>query len=113
MKRREFSPSTKRAAYERAGGRCEWDWGEGRCPFPLVGGGVEYHHVRDSYWGGDNSLENCSAICIGCHRQLTKKDRPRKDKARRQGDRHKGVKKRRTMGYRRFDGTPVNPGEKR
>ena len=33
---------------------------------------VEYHHDKEAEAGGDNSFENCRAVCIPCHRLLTK-----------------------------------------
>ena len=62
-KRNEFSPKTKAAAWERAGGVCE---AEG-CDAP----GDEYDHIRECWEdedGGDNSLENCKLLCVACHK---------------------------------------------
>lgn len=73
MIRREFTKATKKAAYERSRGIC------GECKLSLDIWGVEYHH-KDSR-SNDNSLENCLAICIPCHRRITKELRPLVDKA--------------------------------
>lgn len=105
-----FSIATRRAAYERSGGRCEWQWSGARCPQELTDGNVEYHHRKDVFWGGDNSLENCAAICRACHKVLTRSDAGRKAKTRTKSDRAKGIRPRkRRMGYTRFDGTVVYP----
>lgn len=78
MSRSEFSPTTRKAAWTRAGGQCEYVthgkvFGPAgyRCDTPLRAG-VEYHHVLEAALGGDNSLGNCLAVCIAHHKLLTK-----------------------------------------
>lgn len=79
MSRLEFSRSTRREALRRSGMLCEAVgilYGmvpDQRCRMPL-GKGVEFHHELPAEFGGDNSLANCLAICILCHRFVTKID---------------------------------------
>ena len=87
MARTEFSKSTKRAALERSNMRCEavgriYGLEDGiRCNVSLSKG-VEFDHITADAIGGDNSLENCSAVCTKCHRfKSTKNDTPKAAKA--------------------------------
>lgn len=78
MARREFSTKTRKLAWERSGGICEavgawYNLPSGqRCTNPLVRG-VEYDHIVLEANSHDNSLENCAAVCIPCHRHKTAK----------------------------------------
>jgi 5-methylcytosine-specific restriction protein A len=79
--RSEFTPKTKAEAARRAGGKdgnCE------RCghAFKKVGG-PEYHHRLACHLGGDNSPENCQAICTLCHAKASKKEAYERAKAER------------------------------
>ena len=66
-----FSQETRRAAYERAGGRCEClrqscaahHAGRGRPPTD----DWHAHPVRAPSEGGGDDLDNCEALCIPCH----------------------------------------------
>lgn len=98
MARREFTKPTKREALKRSGGLCE---GQGRiyglsnerCNAPLSYG-VEYDHVVLAANGGDNSLENCAAVCVRCHRWKTSNhDTPMAAKTLRQQDKARGIRK--------------------
>lgn len=97
--RREFTKQTKRDALQRSGGRCEAigamygiDFGR-RCNAPLSCG-VEFDHVILDANSKDNSLENCAAVCIKCHKIKTARhDIPVAAKTMRQRDRHLGIKK--------------------
>lgn len=97
--RHEFSKPTKREALRRSGGKCEAiggmygiDFGR-RCNAPL-GYGVEFDHVILDANSHDNSLENCAAVCIRCHKHKTAKhDIPLAAKTVRQQDRALGIKK--------------------
>ena len=51
---------------------------------PIGPGNVEYHHEKESVDGGDNSFENCRAVCIACHKILTAIFQKAKAKAERQ-----------------------------
>ncbi|WP_066923084.1 HNH endonuclease signature motif containing protein [Methylobacterium sp. CCH5-D2] len=93
MPRREFTKATQRAAFKRANGQCEGVLHTGlRCEAVVEPGRVEFDHVIPDALGGDNSLENCAALCRLCHRAKTTKDQGRIAKADRQSDRHIGVK---------------------
>ena len=79
MNRTEFTKATRVARFKLCGGRCEGmlDDGKGgqiRCDAVLVAGRVEYDHNIADGLGGDNSLENCRAICSLCHRDKTRID---------------------------------------
>jgi 5-methylcytosine-specific restriction enzyme A len=76
MSRSEFSRTTKQAALIRSGKLCEavgqrygLDFGK-RCNGPL-GYGVQFDHITADSHGGENSLENCAAVCRSCHRFKT------------------------------------------
>ncbi len=86
--RLEFTAATKRAAWERAGGRCEGTIDNPRaigviagtltlgqpCLAPIDIGCFHYDH-RDNVWTSqDNSLGNCQVLCIACHKFKTKND---------------------------------------
>lgn len=98
MSRLEFTKPIKRAALARSGALCEASgifYGlapDTRCNAPLSYG-VEFDHVLAASNGGDNSLENCAAVCLKCHRFKTAKfDTPRAAKALRQSDKHFGIR---------------------
>jgi 5-methylcytosine-specific restriction endonuclease McrA len=96
MARTEFSRKTKREALERSGYRCEaagtrYGFEDGQrcnCHLSL---GVQFDHNIPDQLGGDNSLENCMAICVQCHRFKTRNDIQQIRKSDRQRDRHSGV----------------------
>ncbi len=97
MKRLEFTKATMRSALERAGIKCEatgprYGLEEGkRCNADLAKG-VNFDHAVPAALGGDNSLENCMAVCIACHRFKTANDVAQIAKAKRQRDYDTGVK---------------------
>jgi 5-methylcytosine-specific restriction endonuclease McrA len=74
--RREFTKETKRHALKRSGLLCEavgamYGHPAGhRCNAPLSAG-VQYDHIVLDANSKDNSLENCAAVCIPCHRWKT------------------------------------------
>ena len=75
--RREFSRATRRDALRRSGMLCEavgprYGFAKGHRCNASLGKGVEFHHELEAEFGGDNSLENCLAICISCHRFVSK-----------------------------------------
>lgn len=96
MPRLEFSRATRREALRRSGQRCEasgdrYGYPEGhRCNADLSYG-VEFDHDLPAELGGDNSLENCRAICKRCHKTKTAGDIRQIRKADRQRDKHRGV----------------------
>lgn len=87
MKRIEFSPSTKRKAYDRDKGICR------ACSLPVKTGQEEYDHILPAALGGKADLANCQLLCSPCHKEKTgKEDVPRIRKADRQRARHVGAK---------------------
>lgn len=98
MSRAEFSKPTKRLALKRSGGKCEavgTPYGrdpDRRCDWPLSYG-VEFDHIILEANSHDNSLENCAAVCIPCHKFKTAKhDTPTAAKTQRQQDKNNGIK---------------------
>jgi len=92
MPRAEFSKKTMREAKERSGGLCEavgaWYGLEAgkRCNAPLDKG-IQYDHLILDANSKDNSLSNCRAVCISCHKHKTAKhDIPLAAKTKRQAD---------------------------
>ena len=79
-----FSQETRRAAYERAGGRCECLRQScaahlaGRCGRPLTDG-WHAHSVRAPREGGGDDLDNCEALCIPCHEAAEQVQSMRRD----------------------------------
>lgn len=96
MSRTEFSRKTKQAALQRSGIKCEasgtrYGMEEGQrcnCSLSL---GVQYDHDVPDQLGGDNSLENCRAICVQCHKIKTRGDIQQIRKSDRQRDKRSGV----------------------
>jgi 5-methylcytosine-specific restriction endonuclease McrA len=96
MSRTEFTRKTKQEALKRSGLRCEasgprYGFEEGQrcnCHLSL---GVQYDHAVPDALGGDNSLENCLAICVQCHKLKTKNDIRQIRKSDRQRDKAVGV----------------------
>lgn len=87
--RENFTEATKKAARERAKGRCE-DCGGPTGP----GNGPEVDHITECWEGGDNSLEN--AIVLGkkcCHEAKTAAATARRAKADRQRAQYLGTKR--------------------
>ncbi len=98
MSRSEFSKPTKRAALERSQMRCEAIGGVYgleagiRCSVSLAKG-VQFDHIIADAIGGDNSLENCAAVCPRCHLEKTRKnDVPKAAKVKRVSDKALGIK---------------------
>lgn len=89
MARLEFTRKTKREALFRAKGQCEasgpfynraWD---DPCRKNL-GLGVQFDHFILASEGGDNSLDNCRAVCPSCHSWKTRNiDTPKAAKIKR------------------------------
>lgn len=109
--RSEFTKPTKRAALERSGMLCEAvgaDYGldeKKRCNAPLSYG-LDFDHVIADSIGGDNSLENCAAVCRTCHKFKTARiDTPRAAKTKRISDKHMGIRSR-PVGNHRLQSRP-------
>jgi hypothetical protein len=63
-----------------------------RCSISLAKG-VQFDHVIADAIGGDNSLDNCAAICPRCHLEKTRKnDVPKAAKVKRVSDKALGIK---------------------
>ncbi len=99
MTRRNFTKPVKREALKRSGMHCEavgkmYGLPEGkRCNAPLSYG-VEFDHIILDANSKDNSLENCAAVCLPCHKYKTAKhDIPLAAKTVRQQDKHRGIKR--------------------
>lgn len=106
--RQNFKPQVMIAAWARCNGRCE------KCgprSAKLVPGNIFYDHIIPDYLGGPPTLKNCQVLCFEHHdRKTREQDRPVIDKSRRIRKREAGVRKtRRTIGGKRFDGTPIPP----
>ncbi len=89
MSRAEFTRTTKLAAWERSGGRCE-----SGCRRKLYPGDIEYDHRITCEQGGDNGIENCVVLSKACHGMKTHKvDAPRRAKSRSVRAKHVGADK--------------------
>lgn len=68
-----FSEEVKRAAFSRAGGRCQCErlactvHRTLKCDATLTGGRWHAHHKTASSVGGADTLSNCEVLCIPCH----------------------------------------------
>ncbi len=93
--RTEFSKKTLREAYQRAGFLCEGIKPDGtRCNFNLLHRTKHFDHIIPDALGGDNSLTNCAVLCVPCHKAKTQKiDVPMIAKAKRNYDKHRGIRK--------------------
>lgn len=112
MERSEFTAATKRVMHARAGGICECHRIPGMvaCGCPLGPGDTFYEHIIQCALGGDNSADNGAVLTKTCWKRKTaKQDMPIIAKCKRVEDRHRGIapRRRRIMGWRKFDGTPV------
>ena len=109
MSRAEFSKRVKLAAFRRAMGRCEG------CGGLLVFGKFAYDHRNPSEFSGDNSLENCQCLCLGCHGAKTAlKDVPAIAKSNRIRASAAGIRRDRTIrAWRNFAGEIVRKPARR
>ena len=88
----EFTKKTRVAAWQRADGHCE------RCGAILVIGKFAFDHINPSEFSGDNSLENCQCLCVGCHGAKTaKQDVPAIAKSNRIRSTAAGIRKNRKI----------------
>lgn len=79
MPRREFPKHVKLAAWQRCGGHCECG-----CGVKIISGdGPEYDHIKEDFFDGEPTLENCRVLRKRCHTAKTSQSRPVIDKARR------------------------------
>ena len=96
MSRTEFTGPTKKAAWARCEGQCEYREGTGidewRCQTMLRPGDIFYDHIIPDGLGGDNTLDNCQVLCRAHHDPKTQKvDVPRIAKMKRQRAKHIGA----------------------
>ena len=68
MARQEFSVKVRKAAWARCQGKCEADF----CGMAFGGESPEYHHVKEDFYDGEPTLENCLVVHYRCHKLLTK-----------------------------------------
>lgn len=72
-KTRIFGNKVRRAALERAAGRCEASGPfynrpfDDRCTIALVPKGYQFDHFFRWADGGESTLENCRVVCLACH----------------------------------------------
>lgn len=104
----EFSRRTKHITWVRSQGHCE------KCTAKLFPGNIEYHHVTECTFGGDDSVGNCLALCRACHQKITGARAPVIAKSSRIRDKHIGIKRpRRIRAWRKFNGDAVFARRKR
>jgi hypothetical protein len=98
MARREFTKKTQRLALDRSGLRCEgvgamYGLAPGTRCNADISKSKEFDHIILDANSKDNSLENCAAVCIPCHKiKTTKHDIPMAAKTVRMQDKARGIK---------------------
>lgn len=98
-RRREFSASVKREAYQRSRGICECHRvpqlrRRKGCGVKLVMGGTYYEHINTDWHSSDNSLDNCAVLVTVCWKQKTAEhDLPSIAKTKRVSDLAHGIRK--------------------
>jgi 5-methylcytosine-specific restriction endonuclease McrA len=106
----EFSKATKRAAFDRAQGKCE------RCGALLMGKfHYQFDHDKPCAFNGDGTLENCRVLCRGCHDiKTTREDRPAIAKSNRIRDEAAHIRRTRSItAWRNFAGEIVRKPKER
>lgn len=99
MPRKEFGKPVKREALRRSGLLCEAVGAMYGLPFGTrcnakLSAGVEYDHIVLDANSKDNSIDNCAAVCIKCHRwKSAKHDIPMAAKTVRMQDKATGIKR--------------------
>lgn len=88
---RDFAPSVARAAWERCGGRCEYERDGVRCGMPMAAGNRIYDHRIPWAICQDSSLGNCQVICCACDREKTPRDQTTIADTRHMRDFHLGI----------------------
>jgi 5-methylcytosine-specific restriction endonuclease McrA len=67
-----FPQSVIDDVWRRSGGRCECTRKScghiGRCNKPLTANNWDAHHKTAVSAGGDDTLSNCEALCLPCHK---------------------------------------------
>lgn len=98
MSRKEFNKKTKQEALRRSGMICEafgkmYGLPAGKRCANSLGDGVNYDHIVMDALSKDNSLDNCAAVCVKCHRWKTAKhDVPANSKAKRIDEKRTGLR---------------------
>ena len=86
--RNEFTVEVMRQAWARCKGMCE------HCTAPLSAGRIDYDHRVPNALGGEPTLANCDVLCRTCHRlKTTTQDQPAISGAKRQNEKHLGMRK--------------------
>ena len=100
-------PRVKLRIFLKAEGRCE------KCLTWIPGKSPNFDHKVALINGGENRESNLQLLCAGCHKPKTQADVAEKAVTYRKRLQRAGIKKlRRTIGGRRFDGTPIPPKRK-
>ncbi len=109
MSARHFTRKTKRQAYARCAGICEYERPSGeRCGMPVGPGNVIYDHIDPWVFSRDSSLANAQCICTRCDRDKTfGRDLPMIAETRRMGDFHLGI-----TGPGKGDGSKLQGGRR-
>lgn len=103
-------PRVKLRVFDRQGGFCA----ECGRKLGIAGERIDYDHKVALINGGANAESNIQALCPWCHTPKTAQDVATKSRNNRKKAKHLGLNKpKRKMPYRRFDGTPVYPGDDR
>ncbi|HLL28515.1 MAG TPA: HNH endonuclease [Xanthobacteraceae bacterium] len=99
-------PRVKDRVFRRYEGKC---YLTGRKIFP--GDHWDCDHIKAIINGGENRESNLApALKDKPHKEKTRRDVREKSRAARKRQRHRGIRgRKRKMGYRRFDGSPVPP----
>lgn len=85
MSRREFSRKIRKAAFDRAAGKCE------KCKAALKLREGEVDHILPDALGGEAVLANSQVLCRICHAEKSADDLRRTRKADRQRDKATGA----------------------
>ncbi|MCJ2020572.1 HNH endonuclease [Methylobacterium sp. E-065] len=103
--RTNFRPDVRKAARDRAAGKCEGVMPTGlRCEAVLVAGFYIFDHVLPDYLGGRADLDNCQVLCKDCDRAKTAADQSTIADTRRAFDAHHRLRSpRKPMAGGRYD----------
>jgi 5-methylcytosine-specific restriction endonuclease McrA len=94
--RREFTKSTRAAAFERSCGHCECG-----CGLKIIGT-PQYDHIVPDAINGSNDLNNCMVMDPKCHRRKTStKDIPAISKSVRVAEKRMGLRAPKRGGFKR------------
>lgn len=109
MTRANFSPQTKRDAYDRSQGICECHriphLFPNPCGQPFDSKGIEYDHIDPDAISKRNDLDNCATLRRQCHSIKTKTDRKVIAKSNHVQDKARGIK---PAVYRPLTGTKAS-----